>query len=135
MDFSKFLFSSDKSNPRFRPLIKRVLYETERNQSLHRLYGSHNALWVTKLIIDSVHILTEKISVGRATPLRLPYRHWTEIVSGFGEPDGTPPLRIPRNTPGKKSTDFRNWGRLGGSPVKFNSKISLSLSLSLSLWL
>ena len=71
--------------------------------------------------------------MGRGTPLRLPYRHWTEIVSGFGEPDGTPPLRIARNTPGKKSTDFRNWGRLGGSPVKFNSKISLSLSLSLSL--
>ena len=68
--------------------------------------------------------------MGRGTPLRLPYRHWTEIVSGFGELHGTLPLRIPRNTPGKKSTDFRNWGRLGGSPVGFNSKISLSLSLS-----
>ena len=26
------------------------------------LFGSGNALWVTKLIIDSVHVLTEKIT-------------------------------------------------------------------------
>ena len=38
----------------------------------------------------------------------------------LGELDGTPPPspRIPRNIPpGRKSADFINWARLGGSPV------------------
>ena len=77
------------------------------------LFGSGNALWVTKLIIDSVHVLTEKITGwGRGTPLHLPYRYWSEIGSGFGEPDGTlPPPRIPRNTfPGRNSTVFYKLG-------------------------
>ena len=48
------------------------------------------------------------------TPLRMPYRYWSEIVSGFGVPEGTTPLQILRNTPpplpGRKSKAFHNLG-------------------------
>ena len=80
------------------------------------LFGSGNALWVTKLRIDSVHVLTEKIPPGgRGTPLHLPYRYWSEIGPGFGEPDDTLPPphapRIPRNTfPGRNSKVFYKLG-------------------------
>ena len=75
------------------------------------LYDSHNALWVTKLRIDSVHFLTEKFPGGWYS---FKFIGLLKIVSGFGEPDGKPPLQIPRNTSsGRKSTDFTNWASLG----------------------
>ena len=33
---------------------------------------------------------------------------WSEIGSGFGEPGGTPPPRIPRNTPRGAVCNFKN---------------------------
>ena len=43
---------------------------------------------------------------------------WSVIGSGFGEPGGTPPPRIPRSTPGNGTIEFRvHVGTLGRSIV------------------
>ena len=72
--------------------------------------------------------------MGRGTPLRLPYRHWTEIVSGFGEPDGTPHYEFPGIPPGKNLPILETGVAWEAAQLSSTAR-SLSLSLSLSLWL
>ena len=92
------------------------------------LFGSGNALWVTKLIIDSVHVLTEKITGGGGgTPLHLPYRYWSEIESGFGEPDGSHhPMQLghefPRIPSREENRKYFLTGPAVGKKIDINNK-------------
>ena len=53
---------------------------------------------VNKLIIDSVHFKDINPGEVGGTLLHWPYRYCSEKVTRLGEPDGKPPLRLPRNT-------------------------------------
>ena len=48
---------------------------------------------------------------------------WSEIVSGFGEPDGTPPLGIPKSTPPEAELEpnketFEHFGQIKNLVVR-----------------
>ena len=78
-----------------------------------------NLFFVPCLLRDSENdlltVFISDVENSGGTPLRMPYRYWSEIVSGFGVPEGTTPLQILRNTPppplpGRKSKAFHNLG-------------------------
>ena len=79
---------------------KKSVFKHTLQRCTNMLYGSGNALWVTKLIIDSVHFWQRKsLGWGVCTPWHLPYRYWSEIGSALESWMAHPPPLIPRNNP------------------------------------
>ena len=57
-----------------------------------------NLFFVPCLLRDSENdlltVFISDVENSGGTPLRMPYRYWSEIVSGFGVPEGTSPSRL-----------------------------------------
>ena len=83
MTFLKFLFLLDKSSLSLSEFYtskkahvalnrKKSIFKQTLERCTNILYGPGNTLWFTKLIIDSVRLLTEKIPGGTGPCCRQP---------------------------------------------------------------